>query len=1298
MRKTVLLVFLLLCSLSLLAEVNVTNVTVKPRWPWNGLVDVTYTVAGEPGQHCSVTFSGRDQVRDQEIEMKSMSGAGARFLLSPGTHTATWDAAKDLPEEYHTPSFVVNVEATPAEPLYLVVDLSEGPNAKRYPIGFATTPPDIKKDDACRTTELWLRRIPAGTFWMGSPDGETGRWGDETRHQVTLTKDYYVGIFECTQRQWELVMGSRPSYFKNDGDYATRPVERVSYDDIRGTGWPSSGHVVDATSFMGRLQAKTSLIFDLPTEAQWEYACRAGTTTALNSGKDLSNEEKDDNVAAIARYWHNGGEGGKNNRDCDTSHGTAKVGSYLPNAWGLYDCHGNVCEWCLDWYEIDLGTSLATDPVGPESGTNRVNKGGAWYHHAKRCRSAYRRDSSPSESQNETGFRVACIPVEKAYLVIDLAGGTDAERYPYCYSEFPPDLSNDTCRTTELWLRRIPAGTFIMGSPESETGRWDDETQHEVTLTQDYYIGVFECTQRQWELVMGSRPSHFRNDGDYATRPVEQVSYNDVRGADWPSSGHLVDAASFMGRLRAKTGLTFDLPTEAEWEYACRGGTATALNSGKNLSSDKQDDNVAEVGRYWHNGGEGGEDNRDCDTSHGTAKVGSYLPNTWGLYDCHGNVCEWCLDWYKKKLGTLSATDPTGPDSNEDNHRVDKGGNWKQLARRCRSAYRREISPAESKNETGFRIACAYIPVEKAYLVIDISNGVEANHYPHRFTEIPPDVSDDVCRTTELWLRRIPKGTFRMGSPDGETGRWGDETRHLVTLTKDYYIGVFECTQRQWELVMGNRPSYFRNNDDYATRPVEQVSYDEVRGNVWPDGRHIADAASFMWHLQAKTGLTFDLPTEAQWEYACRAGTRTALNSGKNLSSDRQDDNVAEVARYWENGGEGGEDNRDCDTSRGTAKVGSYLPNAWGLYDCHGNVCEWCLDWYEKDLGTSSASDPVGPISGASRVDKGGSWYRRAGTCRSAYRQEHTPGGSESWLGFRVAYIPVEEAYLVIDLSGGADAEFYPCRSSEVGPDLSNNACRTTELWLHRIPAGTFMMGSPKEEQDHSYDETQHEVTLTQDYYIGIFECTQRQWELVMGSNPSDWQGNTRPVEQVSYDNVRGADWPSSGHTAGEGSFMGRLQAKTGLTFDLPTEAQWEYACRAGTTTPLNSGENLEVNSENFAGNDYGRHKDNKNYVIEVGNVDDTYDLSGTDNVGCYHPNAWGLYDMHGNIEEWCLDWWLAVLNEDAVTDPVGPASGWGRVTRGSCYFYALDYSRSASRCGGSGWDHYTGFRVAFCP
>ena len=225
MRKHSLLAVILLCSLSLLAEIHVTKVDVKPRWPWSGLVDVTYTIEGGEGEYCTVAFSGHDRARDKAVEMKSMSGAGTRFLVSAGTHTTTWDAATDVPG-FHTPSFTVSVEATAVseKPLYLVVDLSKGATANRYPVGYTTTPPDLN-DPACRTTELWLRYIPKGKFMMGSPKGEMGRYDDEKQHEVKLTRDYYVGVFECTQRQWELVMGEgdRPSYFKNDDCYATRP-------------------------------------------------------------------------------------------------------------------------------------------------------------------------------------------------------------------------------------------------------------------------------------------------------------------------------------------------------------------------------------------------------------------------------------------------------------------------------------------------------------------------------------------------------------------------------------------------------------------------------------------------------------------------------------------------------------------------------------------------------------------------------------------------------------------------------------------------------------------------------------------------------------------------------------------------------------------------------------------------------------------------------------------------------------------------------------------------------------------
>lgn len=204
------------------------------------------------------------------------------------------------------------------------------------------------------------------------------------------------GVFEVTQNQYELVTGSTPSEHQGDA----RPVERVSYNMLRGTdkgaGWPANNEV-DGTSFFGILRAKTGLSFDLPTEAQWEFACRAGTTTALNSGKNLTSTTEDANMNEVGRYSYNKG---------DSQHTT--VGSYLPNAWGLYDMHGNVYEWCLDWSGEYGGN--AVDPKGASDGTNRDQRGGGWKLNPQNCRSAYRSYNTPiSDGSNQVGFRVFLV-------------------------------------------------------------------------------------------------------------------------------------------------------------------------------------------------------------------------------------------------------------------------------------------------------------------------------------------------------------------------------------------------------------------------------------------------------------------------------------------------------------------------------------------------------------------------------------------------------------------------------------------------------------------------------------------------------------------------------------------------------------------------------------------------------------------------------------------------------------------------------------------------------------------------
>jgi formylglycine-generating enzyme required for sulfatase activity len=233
----------------------------------------------------------------------------------------------------------------------------------------------------------------------------------------------------------------------------------------------------------------------------------------------------------------------------------------------------------------------------------------------------------------------------------------------------------------------IAPGSFMMGSPSDEPGRGNDETQRRVTLTKGFYMQTTEVTQGQWKAVMGNNPSYFKNCGDDC--PVENVSWNDVQ--------------QFIRKLNQREGSgTYKLPTEAEWEYTARAGSSSAFaNGGISELQCGFDSNLDAMGWYC-----GNSDKR----THPAARK---QPNTWGLYDMHGNVYEWCQDWYGN-YPSGSVTDPTGPSSGSD--RVFRGGSWSYGARNCRSADRYSYTPGYGYNNLGFRILSTGVQAESGFV------------------------------------------------------------------------------------------------------------------------------------------------------------------------------------------------------------------------------------------------------------------------------------------------------------------------------------------------------------------------------------------------------------------------------------------------------------------------------------------------------------------------------------------------------------------------------------------------------
>ena len=389
---------------------------VQQRYPWNGMVDIDYTVSGveDPSQF-HIDFSLTRSNGGGEVELKSFTDVASILSAPNGKRRVTWDSAGDGQAFFDANvTFKATLVADGGEKpnkytyYYLIVDLSGGANAESYPVTkvYTDEPASDFNTDEYKTTKLVLRRVEPGTYHMGTTPNDQNKdtsvsWlNKETRHQVTITKPFMLGLFEVTQKQYALVMGGTSA---ND----TYPVGGKTYSAIRGAtdgcdvaklGLGSEPGAVDENSFMGKLRAKTGLdAFDLPTEGQWEYACRAGTDVETYT---VGGESK-----SLSKIAVSGG----------TSQTT--VGSKLPNDWGFYDMLGNVWELCRDRVKTaqgagnansdDWGSAAVTDPIRTTANGTCPTRGGSAAGGANRCRSAIRGGNvTTSTTDAASGFRV----------------------------------------------------------------------------------------------------------------------------------------------------------------------------------------------------------------------------------------------------------------------------------------------------------------------------------------------------------------------------------------------------------------------------------------------------------------------------------------------------------------------------------------------------------------------------------------------------------------------------------------------------------------------------------------------------------------------------------------------------------------------------------------------------------------------------------------------------------------------------------------------------------------------------
>ena len=913
----------------------------------------------------------------------------------------------------------------------------------------------------------------------------------------------------------------------------------------------------------------------------------------------------------------------------------------------------------------------------------------------------------------------------------------------------------------------VPAGEFMMGSESRQAGFYEKPTTR-VRITAEYQLGRHEVTQGQWQTVMGDNPSWHSSCGTRC--PVEDVSWEEVQ--------------EFIKRLNLiGDGFDYRLPTEAEWERAARAG-----------NPDERYGTLNEIA--WHAGNSG----------RSPRPVGLKSPNEFGLFDMLGNVSEWVMDWRGDYPGG-TITDPVGPRTGW--ARVQRGCSYSDSAADCRSPAREvgfpswgssrvglrlvrtpELGPATPlggtltaerphRFELGAEVAGVLQNAEHSY-ELELPAGAKwlrlliESDYPGANVDLYARYGEDsdiasnadwsgagssgkaeiiigpysdpplrsgrhfvtLLRTDELGSRargtltasigyggsppgmrfeEIPAGEFVMGSESSDAGY--DETPLTqVRITADFEIGRHEVTQGQWEAVMGSNPS--SNGECGSACPVERVSWE--------------DAQEFVGRLNAiDDEYNYRLPTEAEWEYSARGGT----------TEDRYGP-ADEIA--WHSGNSGWS----------THPVGLKAPNAFGLYDILGNVSEWVMDWRGGYPG-GTLTDPVGPLAGFARIQRGCSYSDRAADCRAPDRDSRIPSSASSRVGLRLLRTPESSP---APAPGGPLAAGSPARF-QVGAAQQGTLQNGEGSYVLEVPPGTRWLSlllvseNPGTSMDVYVRHNADIEGIADAHWIATSNLGRAVVLVGPYSNPP-LQAGTHYISVLRTDTLgsraKGILTAAFGYDASPpgmefvqipgGEFLMGSESSEARRDEAPltrvritipfelgrhevTQGQWRAVMGSNPSWNNECGSDCPVEEvswddvQEFVGRlnrigdvyeyrlpteaewEYGaRAGESEN---RYGALDDIAWHSGnsgssTHPVGLKAANRFGLYDMLGNVSEWVQDW-KGDYPGGEVVDPTGPESGHSRVLRGGSFARgAIECRNSAREAGYSTWGtRRSGFRLA---